>query len=726
MRHLVHRTVRVVSTILVAVILVGELVSGHVQAELDPAAQQQIEPAVVEVALWLTGVKDGQLTEETRARGSGTVISADGLILTNAHVVTLDGLDEHLAAEAEQAARQGSTLSLAPAADLNGIPYYRILIPDQSGDPVPEYTAQVVATDVALDLAVLRVVGDAHGVPLGDHPLPMAPVVLGDSDLVKRAQPVHIFGYPAGLGLLYTEGAVSGFQSQPGVVGRAWMFTTANVAPGNSGGAAVDDAGRLIGIPTAVLPPECRPDTADEGAACQAAGDPITQLRPINLVKPLLRDIAPELGAPAQTQPASSSTPPPATGAAASPAPAADDAAPLATSPPELPATPASTPAAPSTCETTAYLDGLPVVTLDTPVSVVNIAGSNIGQERTLPAGSMVKLNHSPNRIYGKTEWMWLATDLAETDAFWLANQYVHVPFFNPGNLECANGSIVSIDGSAPAALEPGSPGPETFDEDFEIDEMGVAFIDGAPVTLSGATWWPVKIPESSQRYWVQEQNIGSAIVLAYGGAPPPLPDFSPTADIRSLRTWPPSARLKPGAVLYGSSYTDAGRWEYIPLGTVDAETPVLMLHGESLDASNLYWRVSIPATGVEASVRDADLDYPHFDPAKPRLNMGTYAIVPDLASIRRGPTQDPVSWYDDGFDPEGRLPVIINGPPVTGLDGNTWWPVRRASVSRGGTGYVLEQDLRPAWTTLPGTPELSVLPLAPGTPAPTATPASG
>ena len=160
----------------ITVLLFASLCGSGVRAALDPVAQQQVESSVVELALWLVGAKDGQPLEETQPRGSGTIISADGLILTNAHVITTQGLPDEIAARTAQAAQQGSDLTLAAAADVDGALYYRVLIPDQSGNPVPAYTAQVVGVDPILDLAVLRVVGDAYGGPLGERPLPLAPV----------------------------------------------------------------------------------------------------------------------------------------------------------------------------------------------------------------------------------------------------------------------------------------------------------------------------------------------------------------------------------------------------------------------------------------------------------------------------------------------------------------------------------------------------------------------
>ena len=223
MRHLVHRTVRVVSTILVAVILVGELVSGHAQAELDPAAQQQIEPAVVEVALWLTGVKDGQLTEDTRARGSGTVISPQGYIVTNAHVV-----------------ERGTA--------------FRVVFAD--GRELP---AKLIGTDTLSDLAVLQALppkaeafrhadfATVNDLQAGDTVLAMgAPWGLSNSMSAGIVNNPHRL-----LVSLFDDEADYEDTLGPDLpTGRyyAWIQHDAAIAPGNSGGPLVDMRGRIVGV----------------------------------------------------------------------------------------------------------------------------------------------------------------------------------------------------------------------------------------------------------------------------------------------------------------------------------------------------------------------------------------------------------------------------------------------------------------------------------------------
>jgi S1-C subfamily serine protease len=207
--------------------------------------------------------------------GSGSLISADGLILTNAHVV-----DD----------RGGEFSDLGVAVLLQA-------------DQPPElmYLAEVAAVDYALDLAVLRLVSDLEGNPI-QVDLPF--VQLGDSDAVAIGEGLKILGYP-GIGgdtITFTEGVVSGFTSERNVEGRAWIKTDATIAGGNSGGMAANAEGELVGIPTQASSGaedseivDCRliADTNGDGRiddrdTCVPIGGFINGLRPINLAFPLI------------------------------------------------------------------------------------------------------------------------------------------------------------------------------------------------------------------------------------------------------------------------------------------------------------------------------------------------------------------------------------------------------------------------------------------------------
>ncbi len=211
--------------------------------------------------------------------GSGSIVDPTGYVLTNAHVVTPDK-------------------ELPPIAKL-------LISVTQKEDepPVPAYFAEVAVVDRDLDLAVLRITGDADGNPVDPATLNLPAIPLGDSDEVHLGMPLRILGYP-GIGgetITLTTGEIAGFTSEPGVKGRAYIKTSATIAGGNSGGAALSADGALVAIPTELGSGsdadvvDCRrlADTngdgyVDEQDACVPGGGFINALRPINLAKPLL------------------------------------------------------------------------------------------------------------------------------------------------------------------------------------------------------------------------------------------------------------------------------------------------------------------------------------------------------------------------------------------------------------------------------------------------------
>ncbi len=182
-----------------------------------PATVQDLAQATVQV---LTADANGNPV----CVGSGSLISDNGRILTNAHVID-------------------------PSAPCG---YDQVLIAvtvDTAQVPEITYRADILTVDVALDLAVLQIAERVDGAAL-DTPFPT--IEIGDSDLVQLGDPLRIFGYPTigGDTITFTNGSVSGFTQTAGVGDRAWIKTDATIAGGNSGGAAVDAEGRLIGVPT--------------------------------------------------------------------------------------------------------------------------------------------------------------------------------------------------------------------------------------------------------------------------------------------------------------------------------------------------------------------------------------------------------------------------------------------------------------------------------------------
>jgi serine protease Do len=140
--------------------------------------------------------------------GSGVIITRDGYILTNNHVV-------------------------------DGAATVKVTLPDGR-----EFTAKVVGRDPKSDIAVVKI--DAKDLPV----VPMA-----DSSKVQVGDVVLAIGNPFGVGQTVTSGIVSA--TDRGNMGiedyEDFIQTDAAINPGNSGGALVDIDGRLIGINTAIL-----------------------------------------------------------------------------------------------------------------------------------------------------------------------------------------------------------------------------------------------------------------------------------------------------------------------------------------------------------------------------------------------------------------------------------------------------------------------------------------
>jgi S1-C subfamily serine protease len=210
--------------------------------------------------------------------GSGTFISSDGLILTNAHVVLSD---KYYKVDA---------LTIAPTTN-----------PDEK--PEPLYFAKVIQADANLDIAVLKVSSDLAGNPVDPSSLNFPFVNLGNSDDLALGDPITILGYP-GIGgetITLTSGEVAGFTSETDYGNRAFIKTSATIAGGNSGGLATDEAGNLVGIPTQLgsgadggivdcrtLADTNRDGVVDDNDSCIPTGGFINSLRPVKLALPLI------------------------------------------------------------------------------------------------------------------------------------------------------------------------------------------------------------------------------------------------------------------------------------------------------------------------------------------------------------------------------------------------------------------------------------------------------
>lgn len=153
-----------------------------------------------------------QMPKERRSRGmgSGVIVSADGVVLTNNHVV-----------------ENGENI--------------RVTVSDGR-----EFDAEVLGTDPESDLAVLKLQGKVGK---------LTPIKVGNSETLRLGETVLAIGNPFGVGQTVTMGIVSAKgRADVGIVDyENFIQTDAAINPGNSGGALVNMRGELVGINTAIL-----------------------------------------------------------------------------------------------------------------------------------------------------------------------------------------------------------------------------------------------------------------------------------------------------------------------------------------------------------------------------------------------------------------------------------------------------------------------------------------
>lgn len=171
-------------------------------AQNEADIYREVSPSVVSIAV--------EISWSDSAGGAGFVIDNDGHILTNAHVV-----------EAAKA--------------------LTVIFHDGF-----ETSAHIVGMDTRVDLAVIKVDTARHR---------LKPVTFGDSDALVVGEAVVAIGSPHGLDATLTRGIISGLnrslEFDDGTVMESAIQTDAALAPGNSGGPLLNQAGEVIGVNTA-------------------------------------------------------------------------------------------------------------------------------------------------------------------------------------------------------------------------------------------------------------------------------------------------------------------------------------------------------------------------------------------------------------------------------------------------------------------------------------------
>jgi hypothetical protein len=227
-------------------------VSATALAQVLPReVRARILEAVVELAPY-----DDEAGRYVGTGGSGTIISPEGHILTNFHVIGDELTGSHYT-------------------------WHAVLVTDPSHpDRATEhrYWARFVAGDPHHDLAIVKIELHADESPVAAGTTFPA-MAIGDSNSLLPGDPITIVGYPGigGFTVTVTTGIVSGWLGEDlESGGKQWVKTDARIAGGNSGGGAFDEHGSLVAIPTSRL------QTNERGFEEQ------NLLRPVALALPLV------------------------------------------------------------------------------------------------------------------------------------------------------------------------------------------------------------------------------------------------------------------------------------------------------------------------------------------------------------------------------------------------------------------------------------------------------
>lgn len=182
-------------------------------------------PALTPAQIAETAIPSVVLIKVPNGLGSGFVVSADGRIVTNLHVI--------------RGAREATVVT---------------------SDGREFHDIELMASDEAHDLAVLRI--GTHG---------LKPLPLGDSAAAKPGEHVVAIGHPLGLGDTVSDGLVSAVRELPSTK-QTMLQISAPISPGSSGGPVFNDRGEVIGVSALLI----------------KGGENLNFAVPINEAKPLL------------------------------------------------------------------------------------------------------------------------------------------------------------------------------------------------------------------------------------------------------------------------------------------------------------------------------------------------------------------------------------------------------------------------------------------------------
>lgn len=213
---------------------------------------QSVLPSIVGIKVQY-GVNSPFLRDNSykaEAAGSGIILSKDGYILTNNHIVS-------------------PKKSETPFYSISDAQNIKVTFNSSDDKKIEDADAEIVGVDPITDLAVIKVKRDD-----------LIPAKIGDSDKVKIGQFAMAVGSPLGLNSTVTAGIISGVNRKIDVGdGKSYntIQTDASINEGNSGGALVNSKGEVIGINTLKF----------AGSGIEGMGFAI----PINQTKPIAKEI---------------------------------------------------------------------------------------------------------------------------------------------------------------------------------------------------------------------------------------------------------------------------------------------------------------------------------------------------------------------------------------------------------------------------------------------------
>jgi len=208
------KPIKVVPIFLITVLAVCWMFNSPVQAYTPKQIYQKAGPGVVFIFA-TKGSSKG-------SGGTGSIITSDGLIITNAHLFTQKDSSKLLS---------NISVFLKPAR----------VTGDHKTDLAKGYRGEILAYDLPLDLALVKIINPDKR---------FTTVPLADSEIIDIGEQVYAIGHPEQGGLWsLTQGVISArWKNYGGVQGKDLFQTDASINRGNSGGPLLDDQAAMIGI----------------------------------------------------------------------------------------------------------------------------------------------------------------------------------------------------------------------------------------------------------------------------------------------------------------------------------------------------------------------------------------------------------------------------------------------------------------------------------------------